>query len=381
MSMSIADALRALADHLLGRRPAPAPVRSGRSHRVRTIGTGLVLVAAAGMTTTGHAQETTDDDTATSGSEVRIVPLDASGKPAADLAPDYEPAQPDRDFLRNQHKFERQIRRIRFRYLGDMRNQTVRREGLTELERFTDPAALEPLLGVLAEEQPDVREWTLDHLRDRGAREYGQPTLAFLAIHHEDETWRSSALERLQPEPAEPRTRYIVQHALTSPNHMIANHGALVVQRMKLLEAIPWLINAQTFTTGGGGGGGGPTNTANLVIGTQRYFVSDLVPVVGNSSAGFAPTLSSVFEGTIISIQDAVVTFQRVRVHDVLRGLIRDDFGRPIDYGYDVEKWREWYASTYVPFKLAQAAGGPDVAPPAAPDDDGLTREDLLRDG
>ena len=56
----------------------------------------------------------------------------------------------------------------------------------------------------------------------------------------------------------------------------------------------------------------------------------------------------------MVRIQDAVVEFKRPAVHNVLMGMVQEDFGKPVDFGYDVNAWREWYNTEYLPFKEAQ---------------------------
>lgn len=252
-----------------------------------------------------------------------------------------------------QREYEREIRRIRAQYLGSKKFEPDRTRGMNELARFTDPMAIEPLLDVLRNEQDDVRNWLLDHIASQIDPEYAQATLAYLSIYDEDEWWREAARERLDREAANDRAKWVVGASLKSSNHEIVNHAALSAGQMKLVEAIPLLINAQVQSSASTRGSG---DLAFIQVGTTRFFVSDLQPVVGESSAGFDPTLSPLREGTVMAIEDAVVEFYRVPAHNALVDLVHDDFGRRIDFGYNTEEWNRWFHETYAPFKAAQKA-------------------------
>ncbi|MFG0331378.1 MAG: hypothetical protein ACF8PN_15935 [Phycisphaerales bacterium] len=247
-----------------------------------------------------------------------------------------------------QREYERQIRKIRARYLGSKKFEPDRERGLRELEQFTDPVAVEPLLEVLRDEQEDVRSWLLDHIRGRIDREYGQATLAYLSIY-DDDTWLREESRARLAQPATDRTKWVVRTSLRSPNNNVVNNAALTVGQLKLAEMIPQLITAQVGASAGSTSGNG--DLAWIQVGTTRYFVSDLQPVVGDNSAGFDPTLSPLREGTVMVIQDAIVEFRRWPVHNTLVGLVEDDYGRRVDYGFDVDRWKQWYEDEYLPQK------------------------------
>jgi len=250
-------------------------------------------------------------------------------------------------------EYEQQIRRIRFKYLAGPKSQhepTVQR-GLRKLEAFTAPAAVGPLVEVLRDENETMRDWLLDHLRDRVEAPYGQATLTWLSIYDEDETMREAARQRLTGD-ANPRSQYVIDYALRTNDNDVVNHAALAAGKFKLVEAIPLLISTQAAATSASTSGTG--DLAFIQIQRQRFFVSDLQPVVGTGSAGFDPELSVLQEGTVMAIQDAVVEFRRTDVHRTLRELVREDYGKPVDFGFNVGQWKEWYREEYVPFKRAQ---------------------------
>src|SRR5690606_7773192 len=113
-----------------------------------------------------------------------LQPLPEKGAPAPIAAP---PVGQDRTkaYQHSEREIEREIRRIRYRYLGAKKNDSVRQRGFEKLAEFTDPIAVAPLVKVLRDEGEDVRAWLFEHLTTRIDPEYGQAALAYLAIFDE----------------------------------------------------------------------------------------------------------------------------------------------------------------------------------------------------
>lgn len=317
-------------------------IRRGRWSCLPVIATGFMGLHVAAPVPSTHAQVPVAP---------ALQPLHSDDMPDTTIAPDYRPKGETRAFKMAQKKHEQQIRKIRFMYLGTKRDQETRREGMERLSHFTDVTAIDPLVDTLADERSDVQAWLVDHLLTNVDAEYGQPSVAYMAIFSDDADRREIAMSRLaETGEANARTRFVIERALRSRNHSIVNAGAIAAGQLKLFEAIPLLITSQAGRAAVEGQG----DLAFIAIGTQRYFVSDLQPVVGDNSAGFDPQLSSLFEGTVMRIQDAVVEFKRIPVNNVLLGLVEDDFGQPVDFGFDIPAWRHWYNTEYIPHKLAQ---------------------------
>ncbi len=280
--------------------------------------------------------------------------------PASTIAPPMPTEQATRAFIIAKRACQKDIRRIRGQYLGSKQFPATRQRGLEELEQFTDPAAVEPLIEIARKDHEDVREWLFDHFAQRLDPEVGQATLAWLAINDEDAEMRAGALKHLKG-PAGRTTSLVVEQALQSPNMQIVSAGAGAAGALHLVQAIPHLIVAQQppVTTEGQG------DMAYILVGTQRYLVTDLQPVVGDNSVGFDPTLSAVTEGTVVRIQDAIVEFYNLDAHNALLNIVKDEFGRPVDFGYNVPRWQQWYNEEYLPF--AQARDAKPTAPGPAP--------------
>lgn len=75
-----------------------------------------------------------------------------------------------------------------------------------------------------------------------------------------------------------------------------------------------------TFTNG---------QTANIYVATQTAFISDLMPVVGDSAVGFDPTVGVVTEGVTLLVEGTVTADRRYVQMNVDAGVARvDGFGR-----------------------------------------------------
>ena len=281
--------------------------------------------------------------------------------PASTVSPPMPGEQATRAFIIARRAHEKDIRRIRGKYLGSKQFPATRQRGLEELEQFTDPAAVEPLIEIARKDHEDVREWLLDHFARRLDPEVGQATLAWLAINDEDAQMRSGALKHLTGS-ASRTTDRVVEQALRSPNMQIVSAGAGAAGALHLVQAIPHLIVAQQPALAMQGQG----DMAYILVGTQRFLVTDLQPVVGDNSAGFDPTLSAVTEGTVVRIQDAIVEFYNLDAHNALVNIVKDDLGQAVDFGFDVPRWQKWYNEEYLPFAQARASM-PSTPAPAAP--------------
>lgn len=264
-----------------------------------------------------------------------------------------------RAYIIAKRDWEKKIRKIKGKYLGSKRYQPTRQRGMAELSEITDKTAVEPLIDVLRKEDEDVRTWLMEHFADRYDPAIGQATLAWLAIHDQEKTLRKSALAHLKGATQE-STRRVVFSALHSRNQQVVAGGAHAAGALHMAEAIPQLIAAQAPSSPSMSGTG---DLAYILVGEQRYFVSDLQPVVGTASVGFDPTLTPITTGTVIRINDAVVEFYNTDAHGALLDLVRNDFGSPVDFGYDNGAWVKWYNEEYVPFVRARRLESPGMSP------------------
>ncbi len=278
--------------------------------------------------------------------------IDKKARPSIGMAFDVDETTDAFKFARRE--YEKQIRKIRFRYIGGNKKKhapTLAR-GLSELERFTEATSVLPMIEILRRDGDAVREWLMEHLRYRVAEPYGQATLTWLSIFDEEVEMRDLARSYLDG-PANRRSQYMVSKGLRLLDHDTANDAALAAGQFKLVEAIPLLIATQAVSSASGSTQGDGA-LAFIQVQTQTFFVSDLQPVVGTSSVGFDPQLSTISDGTIVVIDDAIVVFPRNQVHNTLLDLVRADYGQPVNLGYDTGKWREWYQNEYLPYKQAK---------------------------
>ncbi|MCC6910039.1 MAG: HEAT repeat domain-containing protein [Phycisphaerales bacterium] len=324
-------------------------------HRTALL-TGLFLVGSSGPLL---AQSGTIQRPVVQTARVRTT----VSAPASIAAPPMPSQQSTRAFIIAKRAFDKDIKKIRGKFLGSKEFAPTRQRGLEELARFTDPAAIEPLIDLARIEKQDVRDWLFEHLAERVKPEVGQATLAWMAIHDQNADMRAAAKTHLKG-PASPVTQKVVVQALESPNMDIVSAGAGAAGALQLAQAIPHLIVAQAPAPSMIGTG----DLAFIQVGQQRYLVTDLQPVVGDNSAGLDPTLTAVTEGTVVRIMDAVVEFYNMDAHNALVNIVEEDFGQPVDFGFDVPRWKQWYEEEYQPFVRARAArGGAGEAPSADP--------------
>lgn len=329
------------------------------------IGRGVTLLAALALPLSAAAQQQAPEDPPAA-PPVESPSTPPEGEPAEPAAP--EPTPSELADAREQERLdaEREMKKIRARYFGSMRNVEVRQIGIRKLREFTDPRLFPAMLETFKREKQDVRGAILDHLADLQTDE-GDTTLAWAAVFDEDEWFRQQATERLKKRIAASgdaswRVQTVVAQGLKRKDEDVVTAAAQLAQALKLIEAIPMLVNAQVSR---GGSEIRETRAGALgwiLIGQQQAFISDLEPVVADGAVAFDPELSVVTEGTFLRVVDAVTVTYRVDVHNALVGLSSDAWGRSTaDLGWDNAKWRDWYTREFLPQQKAQGApgGGP----------------------
>ncbi len=250
-------------------------------------------------------------------------------------------------------EYARQINRIKYKCFGKVKVQAIRQQGIEELRQFTDPASFKPMIDELVREDDDVRLGMLDHFSAQG--DEGQAALGWVAIFDKDAAIRNEALKRMVAPAGEP-VKYLLNGALRTENHDTICAAATVAGALNVLQTIPLLIFAQAATTSAAPAEG-QGDLAWIAIQTQRAYVQNLVPVVGDGSGGFQPVIGIVSDGVVMRVVDAVVIEYRTPVHSALVAMTSHDWGKPTEYlSYNVQSWWDWFNNEYVPFKNEQAA-------------------------
>lgn len=254
---------------------------------------------------------------------------------------------------------ERELAKLRATYFRSAKDIERRQTGLAKLRTYTDPDAFGPMLKVFAREGPDVQATIVDIYADAQS-DAGDAALAWVATMATDPDFIALGQDRLRvrvnetgsvPQPVVT----VLDMALRGESDERANRAAGLANEFDVVGLIPRLINAQF--SGGGGGGRESDRTGDLAfiaIGRQVAFVSDLTPVVSDSAVGFDPTISTVNEGTLIRIHDAVVTTYRTEVHRSLVDLSSRAWGQSTSrLSYDRDAWRRWYTEDFLPSQEA----------------------------
>jgi hypothetical protein len=326
----------------------------------RIVGVGL-LVSAAGA---GRAIAQGDMNFGATVSGRGGQPL--SDAPAWVISQIPDPDDPRvQEYARQQKarlQLEKELYKIRFQYIHNIKNQELRSVGIHKIREYTQPAIYESLLKIFGKEDSDVRKAVLEHLADQ-KNDMADTTIAWAAVFGKSQEFRAEAGTVLKQriKTAEDGTvqdvrngiKSVVAEGLRSTDNDELTAAAGLAQQLKLIEAIPMLINAQIQgqTVGGGGGDTADTSLAWILVGTQQAFVSDLTPVVGNSAVAFDPTVSVITEGTYLRVIDAAVVTYRVDVHNYLVSLSSEAWGQPTNrLGWDNQAWHDWYKKDFVPY-------------------------------
>lgn len=259
------------------------------------------------------------------------------------------PSASDIELAGRRRRWEQQIRRIAHEHFGSIRVPEIRADGIERLQAITDPVAFAPMVEVLEAEDDDVRLAVLDHLADLG--DQGQAAVAWVAIQDESAAIRHEAVRRLKSPASEP-VLALLDQALRSPQHEVANNAGTVAGAVQALQAIPLLIFAQATTDTSEGQG----DLAWIAIQTQRAFIARVDAVVNDGVAAFIPIPGVVSEGVILRVVDAVVIVYRTEVHRSLVAMTTQDWGQSTAHlGYDMNAWWHWYNEQYVPYKNREA--------------------------
>jgi hypothetical protein len=301
----------------------------------------------------------------------------------------------------------KQLKRIRLKHFGQIRNTEIRQLGIAKLKDYTESKFYPHLLEIFAHEDHDVREAVLDLLMDQ-RDERADTTIAYGAVFDKDKWFREEAGKRLMkrmdqyrveqaqqadqpqlqtPDAAKPignippgldsglpwRVKAVIGNGIKQKDDTVANAAAGLAAELHVFDLIPALINAQiqgpTGTAAGIGGGDDQGALAYILVGSQQAFVSDLEPVVGDSAVGFDPQLSVATEGTVLRVVDAAVITYRTEIHYALRRLANAgwDGRRTDDLGFDPHTWKQWYADEFLPYRKAVAEGRVKAGEPLDP--------------
>jgi hypothetical protein len=242
-----------------------------------------------------------------------------------------------------------EIRRIKREHFGGVRSQERRDEGIAKLGAFRESSGITAMYEELRAEKDDVVLGMLNHIASLG--ESGQAALAWMAIMDTNPALRHEASNRLR-QPATPATLGVIDAALRSDSHMVANRAGSLAGAIGAVQAIPLLIAAQSEERTANETG----DLAWIAIQTQRSYVANVVPVVGDNAGAFQPIIGVIGEGAVLRIMDAVVITYRTEIHTSLVGLTSADWGKSTEHlGYDRVAWQRWYEEEYKPFLARRA--------------------------
>ncbi len=235
----------------------------------------------------------------------------------------------------------------------------LREEGMRMVRTFVAPEGQWALYSASRASDGPTRLAVLEHLKALGAQ--GQAGLTWIAIHDRDPAIRNEAVERID-RPIGPEALGVIDGALRSTNHMVVNQAGLIAGQINAVQAIPLLIAAQFAQDPVGQ----RSDLAWISIGTQRSYVANLIPITGNSAAGFQPVIGQILEGVVMAIDDIaeMATTYRPSVHQSLLAMSTHEWGKSTEHlGWNMNAWVEWYNTEFMPHMIRrgqdQAAATP----------------------
>jgi len=269
----------------------------------------------------------------------------------------------------------RDLQQIRHRYFRDVSAEKARKQGLDRLrEMAKETVALPLILDIFKHEDRKTRLEVMDMLASMKTQPTDS-TVAWMALTDTDPQTREAAAKLIADRTQEGSgqvpigAQWAIAGALDSSDNALVSAAANMALNLRLIDAIPSMIAAQVANPNAGAPGAGAIGQISIV--TQRAFVSDLTPVVGNSAVGFDPQLSTVSEGVVLRVFDAYVITYRTEVHSALVALSTQamDGQSTASLGYDQAAWKTWYEETFLPYQAAKAKNTKDQspAPNAAP--------------
>jgi hypothetical protein len=272
-------------------------------------------------------------------------------------------------FNRERRELEKKLLQIRYKYFR-AQVAKVRREGIEKLADFNQPDQYATLINVFEGQGEDVEDALLDMFA-ANASDRGDAAIAWCGVFGKRDGLREMAMQklgkRLREQPKVPaRVLTVVIGGLRSNSDQDVVNAAVLAGALGMYDAIPFLIPAQVGQTAAAGDRQG--DLAWIAVGKQVAYVADLNPVISNGAVAFDPVPGVVNEGSLLRIQDAVVTTTyRGDVQIVLRRLGGEYTGRPVpELGFNMDKWWDWYREEVVPQRIAREKAEKEAAAKAA---------------
>lgn len=341
------------------------------------------------------AQQPKDDQPAASCTDANELLRERGENSASETAKRLRAQQETR------RKAEKDLRIIRMKHFGSIKKTDIRQEGIAKMRQHTDPALYPLMIDIYSREADDVRNAMMQLFVDSNTRE-GDTSLAWIAVYGKDDSFRDTATKLLNdrikaahppkpktddkpapttttapstPAPAQPATpqaaqtptrqsfqydpkdaaRIVIYEGLRRGSDPNKYSAANLAANLNLTELIPWLAASQVSGSPQGNSGGGIGSTgalAYIIVGEQQSYVSDLTPVISENAVAFDPQLSTLTNGTVLRVIDAVVYTYHVEIHNALVRLANNASGQDTSrLGWDYKAWMNWYNNEYLPGK------------------------------
>ncbi|MGD9690387.1 MAG: hypothetical protein AB7K52_13785 [Phycisphaerales bacterium] len=313
------------------------------------------------------------------------LPTGGVRQPVYVYAPPPDPSSPEQkaatEFNLRKRLATKELSRIRLKHFGAIERTEIRQAGIIKVRAFTEAPALAAMVDVFRDEGADIRAAVLDHLADR-KNDAGDAALAWAAVFDPNPVFRGEAAERVSRRVRESgsvpiTTQEVIATGLTTGKAAHATAAGRLANILRLVDAIPMMAAAQAGPSGGYYGGQPDTpdeSLAYILVGTQRTFVADLTPVVGESAVAFDPQIGVITEGVILRVINAFVFEFNGDLHQELVSLSSKAWGgrETAHLGWDAKAWQRWYDTELKPYLVKQdeerAARAREAARASGPD-------------
>ena len=195
-------------------------------------------------------------------------------------------------------------------------------ESVAELSKITEPAAIQPIIELLADEKSE--DWQLAFVDVLGQVHSSQATRALcdIAVKHPNLATRERAISRLSQEHIDKRsaTQYLARQFLNLPNNEIINRAGFVIGEVGEFSAVMPLIEA--------------LNTEHIVKNPNARSPGSIAPSFGSDgSIGMQQGGGGPVELKITKKNESVL--------NSLRRFTKADLG------FNEILWKEWFAQQH----------------------------------
>lgn len=226
-------------------------------------------------------------------------------------------SEPLRLWNKSRTEAEARFRAIRAAKLHSKATDADRQTALSDLREHLSMPAYRSLIEAFATAPIDDQRLALGLLTER-EDDYAQAVIADTALRAGSSNFRTIARQALidrlkssintQSKNVPESVQRVIRAGLRSNVSEVRHDAASIARGLNLINLLPLVIAGQTVGGNSIGSSGPGPALAFIQVGTQQGYVRDLVPVIGNGAAAFDPVPGVLTTGTVLIVDDAVVS-------------------------------------------------------------------------